>query len=150
MGLDVDVPDPPDLTNGFVDAYEGDEDRRADIQEYFESENAWGEAFSEWTTVTTVTEEEYAVIDDLELIAEFDFFWNADSGHVEYEAPSVRSHPRASERYPELDSSARVAFIDDALDELGAIVADVLTEYYIEWESEDVFAERYDAEEKPG
>lgn len=146
MALDVEVPDPPDLTDGFVDEYEADAYRRADLQRYFEEENAWGEAFEEWAAVTDLTEAEYDMVDDLDLIVEFDFFWNPDAEHIEYEAPSVRSRPDARERDPALDSQAIAATIDDALDELGRIVADVLTEYYVEWESEDVFAQRDDIE----
>ena len=150
MALDVDVPDPPDLTTGLTDDYEANASRRFDLQRYFEEENAWGEAFEEWAAVTNLTEAEYAIVDDLDLITGFDFFWNPDAAHVEYDTPSLRSHPSALDRYPELDSAAKIVTIDDALEELGEIVADVLTEYYVEWETEDVFAERYDADEKSG
>jgi hypothetical protein len=71
MGLDVDVPDRPELEPHFdPDEYEdanvaGDDYRRNELEAFLE-DGAWERAFGEWAEHTDVTEDEWAIARDLE------------------------------------------------------------------------------------
>lgn len=136
MSLDVSTPDPPIVSDRTAGDTYHDPDRRAEIQAFFGLENAWGEAFEEWTKVTSLTPDEYAIVVDLDLLAGFDFYWNVDFEHVEYEVPPV-GDGRDETAHSMLASSETVADIQDALEDLGQAVADTLTEYYIDTEPTD-------------
>lgn len=141
MGLHVDIPPPPSLsTQADVGEYEdvdvrGDEYRREELAEYLQS-GAWNDAFSEWAAHTELTEEEFAIVDDLGLIEEFDFFWDSFAERVGYHAPGIPEDWRERDLHPDLDSWATVSAINASLTELGQVVSDVVKEEYIEWESD--------------
>ena len=142
MSLDVDRPDPPTLeTDVDASAYDdaevvGGQDYRRDELEAFLREGAWAQAWDEWAATTALTEAEYAVIDDLGLIQQFDFFWDDFAGRVGYHAPGLPEDWRERGIHDGLDSWGAVSGINASLTELGQLVCDVLKDDYIDWESE--------------
>lgn len=146
MGLDVDPPDPPRLPAGRdADEYDdaevaGDEYRREELQAFL-NEGAWERAFNEWAEHAEVDEEEWAVVRDLGLVDEYDFFWDGFADRVGYHAPGLPEDWRERDLHPELDSWGTVSSINAGLTELGQIVCEVLADDYIDWEAD------YDAPE---
>lgn len=147
MSLEVPTPEAPtiyDETRG--DEYEPDAAQRANLQAYFETEDAWVEGFTEWATTTPLTEREYAIIDDLKMIRDFDFYWDPETEHVEYEAPEIPDTWETQDVHRDLDTWSTVSAINEELDALGRSVADLLTDYYVDWEAEDeLFGEQFNA-----
>ena len=141
MGLDVATPDPPELSYGTdADDYEdadvgGEEYRREELDEFLRG-GAWEEAFAEWSAATDLDAEEFAIVRDLDLIAEFDFFWDDFAARVGYHAPGLPEDWREREIHPDIDSWGTVSAINASLTELGQTVCDVLKEEYIDWEAD--------------
>lgn len=83
MALDVEVPEPPDLSNrGMPRGFElqdetlGSEDfYREDLEDLLQ-EGAWKEGFNEWTEYTNLDEEQARIVSDLGLFQAFDFYWD--------------------------------------------------------------------------
>lgn len=142
MPLNVPVPDPPTLSGGpDPDDYEdvtvvADADYRRDELAAFLDAGAWEDAFRSWALETAVDEAEFDIIRDLELLAEFDFFWDDFADRVGYHAPGIPEDWRERDIHPSLDSWGRVSSINAGLTELGQEVCDVLKADYIEWEAE--------------
>jgi hypothetical protein len=141
MTLSVDVPEPPELESQMsVDDYDdvdvaGSEYRREELQEYLE-EGAWERAFEEWAEHAELDEYEWQIVLDLDLVAEFDFFWDDFAARVGYHAPGLPEDWREREIHPDIDSWGTVSAINASLTELGQIVCDVLKEEYIDWEAD--------------
>lgn len=146
MSLDVDTPAPPELATGVdADDYDdadvgGDEYRREELAEFLAA-GAWEEAFTAWRADTDVTETEFAIVRDLDLLARFDFFWDDFADRVGYHAPGLPEDWKERDLHPDLDSWQRVSSINAGLTELGQTVCDVLKSEYIDWEAD------YDAPE---
>ena len=141
MPLDVAIPDPPQLEASLdPDEYEdvevvADADyRRTELQTFLE-EGAWEAAFDRWTASTQVTAEEFAIVEDLNLIQRFDFFWDDFADRVGYHAPGLPEDWQERDIHPALDSWGKVSSINAGLTELGQIVCDVLADEYIDWEA---------------
>lgn len=141
MALDVSTPDPPELNASLdPDDYEdvevvADADyRRSELQEFLE-EGAWEAAFDRWTASAQVTTEEFAIVEDLDLIQRFDFFWDDFADRVGYHAPGLPEDWQEREIHPDLDSWGTVSSINAGLTELGQIVCEVLADDYIDWEA---------------
>lgn len=142
MGLDVAVPDPPALDPEIdAAAYDdaevvGADDYRREELEGFLEDGAWADAWAEWTEHTELDEDEYAIVRDLGLLAEFDFFWDSFAERVGYHAPGLPEDWKQRDVHPDLDSWSMVSSINASLTELGQIVCDILKDDYIDWESE--------------
>lgn len=137
MSLDVPVPDPPTISRTSDGEADDEVTKRTDIEEYFDGmENAWEEGFDEWASATALTEIEYHTIREAGLLEAFDFRWDERAGYVTYEATRVPADWKQRAEFSTLDSWSAVSVINDELDELGETVAGVLTDYYIEWETE--------------
>ncbi len=141
MTLDVETPDPPEL-NPARDAadYEdadpgGSEYRREELEAYLK-DGAWERAFGEWTEHTDLTEEEFAVVSDLEMVREFDFFWDSYAQRVGYHAPGVPENWKETNLHENLDSWGSASAINASLAELGQVVSDLLKEEYLDWEDD--------------
>jgi hypothetical protein len=141
MGLDAETPSSPDL-QADVDmaAYDdvdvqGEEYKREELQAFLD-EGAWAEAFEEWAATTDVDDDEFAIVTDLDLFAEFDFFWDNFADRVGYHAPGLPEDWREREIHPALDSWATVSAINAGLTEFGQVVCDVLEAEYIDWEAD--------------
>jgi hypothetical protein len=141
MSLAVETPAPPTLdTSVDADEYEdadvgGDEYRREELQEFLET-GAWDEAFEQWAADTEMTEAEFAIVRDLDLIERFDFFWDDFAGRVGYHAPGLPEDWKERDIHPDLDSWGAISSINAGLTELGQTVCDVLKDDYIDWEAD--------------
>ena len=141
MALDIGTPDPPELRGINPAEYEdtdviADDDYRREELEEFLREGAWDQAFDEWAAHTDVTEREFAIVTDLSLVREFDFFWDDFADRVGYHAPGIPEDWKERDLHSDLDSWNAVSSINAGLTELGQIVCDVLEEEYIDWEAE--------------
>jgi hypothetical protein len=141
MTLDVDAPSSPSLStkvdaSQYEDAdVQGDDYRRDELEAYL-SDGAWDDAFEEWAAHTDLTEEEYAIVRDIDMFEEYDFFWDSFADRVGYHAPGIPEDWKAREYHPEIDSWNTVSGINAAMTEFGQVVADVLEDDYIDWEGE--------------
>ncbi|SFS06497.1 hypothetical protein SAMN05216559_3047 [Halomicrobium zhouii] len=141
MTLDVDAPEPPALDPAqdaadYDDADPGGSEYRREELESFLEDGAWEQAFEKWADDTDLSETAFDVVVDLELIGEFDFFWDAFATRVGYHAPGLPENWREREIHPDLDSWDTVSGINAAMAELGGVVSEVLEEEYVDWESE--------------
>jgi len=141
MTLDVEIPPPPELERIDPNEYEdadvvGDTEYKRDEIEALLRDGAWAAAFTEWADGTDVDEREFEIVTDLEMLREFDFFWDAFAERVGYHAPGIPEDWKERNYHPELDSWGTVSAINAGLTELGQIVCEVLKEEYIDWETE--------------
>ncbi|MEF8775404.1 MAG: hypothetical protein V5A43_02740 [Haloarculaceae archaeon] len=141
MSLDVPVPEPPSLSSAIdADDYDdvsvqGEDYRREELQDFLES-GAWETAFLDWAAETSLPAADFEIARDLDLIAEFDFFWDDFADRVGYHAPGIPEDWRERAVHPDLDSWETVSGINAGLTELGQIVCEVLAEEYIDWEAD--------------
>jgi hypothetical protein len=141
MALDVDPPAPPELSSAMeVDEYDdvdvqGEKYRRQELEELLR-EGAWEEAFTEWAADVDIDEAEYAIVRELGLFGEFDFFWDDFANRVGYHAPGIPEDWREREVHPDLDSWGTVSGINAGLTEFGQLVCEILKSEYIDWEAE--------------
>jgi hypothetical protein len=141
MALDVEPPAPPELEAIDPNEYEdaevvGDTDyKREELEEYLR-DGAWAAAFGNWAAETGLSESDYEIMLDLEMIGRFDFFWDSFAERVGYHAPGIPEDWKEREYHPNIESWETVSSINASLTELGQEVCDVLKDEYIEWESE--------------
>jgi hypothetical protein len=141
MALAVDPPSPPELRDHDPNEYEdadvvGDTDYKRDELESLLENGAWEQAFNEWASSTKLDEGSFAIVTDLGLIQQYDFFWDSFAGRVGYHAPGIPEDWKERDYHPQLESWGTVSGINAALTELGQIVCDVLKDDYIDWETE--------------
>lgn len=141
MSLDVDIPDPPELESFDPNEYDdaeviGDTDYRREELELYLDDGAWETAFAQWTKETEMTEETYGIVQDLDLLERFDFFWDSHADRVGYHAPGIPENWKERQIHPAIDSWGTVSSINASLTELGQVVCDVLKDEYIDWETE--------------
>jgi len=145
MTLDVPVPDRPTLSaevaaTDYEDVdVQGDEYRREELADAL-SEGAWADAFREWAADTGLDAETWAIVTDLDLVAEFDFFWDSFAGRVGYHAPGLPEDWKERDIHSDIDSWETVSAINAGLTELGQVVCDVLADDYLDWEADEVDA----------
>lgn len=121
-----------------VDALGGLDVFRRDELEAFLRDGAWKEGFNEWAGNTDLTDDELRLALEANLLEQLDFYWDVDASAVSYSAPSV-----SAERRKALDIDHETASaIDDALDDLGRTVAEMLDDGYVEWGNEGPDVER--------
>jgi hypothetical protein len=141
MALDVQPPEPPTLAEIDPNQYDdaevvGDANyRRTELEEFLQA-GAWREAFDEWKVHTDIGEAEWAIVEDLDLLDQFDFFWDDFADRVGYHAPGLPEDWRERDLHPDLVSWGMVSGINAAMTELGQVVSRVLKENYIDWEAE--------------
>ncbi|SFL60612.1 hypothetical protein SAMN04487950_4346 [Halogranum rubrum] len=141
MPLDVETPTPPELEEIDPNQYEdaeilGDTDYHRDELDEFLREGAWDQAFDEWAAHTDVTPEEWDIVLELDLLKQFDFFWDDFADRVGYHAPGLPQDWKERKLHPELTSWGQVSSINAGLTELGQVVSETLKEDYIDWEAE--------------
>ena len=135
MALDVEVPDPPDLSNrGMPREFEWQEETlgsedfyREDLEDLLQ-EGAWKEGFNEWTEYTNLEEEHVRIVSDLGLFQAFDFYWDPTEDRLRFDAPVISDDWQERDATESLDSST-VSMIDGELDDLGRAVQEVLEDY---------------------
>ncbi len=141
MSLNVEAPDPPELRDIDPNEYEdaeivGETDyKREEISELLQ-EGAWEEVWEVWAEDTDLDGSEYAIVEDLELVREFDFFWDSFADRVGYHAPGIPEDWQEREYHPDLETWGTVSSINAELTEFGQMVCEVLKEEYIDWESD--------------
>lgn len=134
MALDVDVPEPPDLTmRGTPSGYrpteesEGSGGFRREETETVLKDGAWREGFEEWAEYTDLDAEEVRAIDDLGLFKSFDFYWDPDDETLTYDSPEVPDD--WAERAPEsLTSTSETSRVETELDDLGRTVLEEIAD----------------------
>lgn len=141
MALDVEVPPPPELNRVDPNEYDdaevvGDTDYKRDDIEALLRDGAWTEAFTEWAAGTNMDERTFDIVTDLDMLRQFDFFWDAFAERVGYHAPGIPEDWKERAYHPELDSWGTVSAINAGLTELGQLVCEVLKEGYVDWETE--------------
>ena len=141
MSLDVDIPDPPELESFDPNEYDdaeviGDTDYRREELELYLADGAWETAFEQWAVETQMTEETFGIVQDLDLLDRFDFFWDSHADRVGYHAPGIPENWKERQIHPAIDSWGTVSSINASLTELGQVVCDVLKDEYIDWETE--------------
>lgn len=141
MSLDVETPDPPELEEIDPNEYDdadvvGDTDYKRDEIERLLKQGAWEQAFTEWAEQTPLTESEFQIVTDLNMLQQFDFFWDSFAERVGYHAPGIPEDWKERKYHESINSWGTVSGINAGLTELGQIVCDVLKSDYIEWETE--------------
>mgnify|MGYP000215222123 CR=1 FL=1 len=141
MTLEADAPAPPELETN-LDASEHDDvdvetsEYRRDELEGFLRDGAWEQAFDEWAAHTDLDDEQFQIVLDLQLVRQFDFFWDDFAQRVGYHAPGLPEDWRERELHPNLQSWDTVSGINAALAELGRTVSDTLKADFVDWESD--------------
>ncbi|WP_313695176.1 hypothetical protein [Halorarum halobium] len=140
MSLDVEPPEPPELNavdpSSYDDTEVGGENYRREELEAFLREGAWAEAFDQWAAGADLDETEWMIVEALDLVARFDFFWDDFADRVGYHAPGIPEDWKERDLHPGLDSWSQVSAINAGLTEFGQVVCEVLKEEYVDWESE--------------
>ena len=144
MSLNVEIPEPPALDSpqdpGDYDAVVEPDERVGDSTPRdalaaFLQEGAWEAGFDEWRDHTYMTVDEFQLVRELELIDEFDFYWNVAAEDVGYRAPAVPTD--LPESYVDTFERGEIQGIEEELDELGRTVSDVLETDYIHRSGEE-------------
>jgi hypothetical protein len=142
MTLDVDPPSPPTLEPAVdpseyddADVVADDDYRRGELSSLL-ADGAWRDAFESWAAETSVTEGEWNIVQELDLVSRFDFFWDDFADRVGYHAPGIPQDWKERDVHPELTSWKQVSSINAGLTEFGQLVCEVLKDDYITWESE--------------
>jgi hypothetical protein len=135
MAIDIEVPEPPDLSNrGTPREFEQQEETlgsedfyREDIEDLLQ-EGAWKEGFNEWTEYTNLDEAQVRLVSGLGLFQAFDFYWDPTEDRLRFDAPTISNDWRERDATESLDSST-VSMIDGELDDLGQAVHEMLEDY---------------------
>lgn len=132
MSLDVETPNPPDLTNRPLPSALEPEDvvddigdvRRAELEEIL-LDGAWSEAFQEWAEYTDLSEAEYRTLLDAGLVDGLDFYWDPMAGRIDVAVPTVPDDvvPR----------TADVSRLRSELSGLGETVVEMIEDAYVDW-----------------
>jgi len=139
MTLDIEAPDPPELDPAGDG---GDpEDYRREVLADFLRDGAWERAFDDWRDRTDLDAAAFGVVDDLDMIERFDFFWDEFAGRVGFHAPGLPEDWRERDLHPDLNSWETASTINADMADLGRTVADLLTEEYVDWEGDDAVGE---------
>ncbi|WP_332898465.1 hypothetical protein [Haladaptatus sp. CMSO5] len=139
MALDVLIPDPPSLSGpqsrgeyeAISNPVENPEDdyRREELATIL-ADGAWEDAFDEWAAHTGMSEEQFEIVLEHDLVEGFDFYWDASSDEVGYRSPTLSEDARA-----DLDTSV-VDDIELELDSLGRVVTEMLENDYLRRDDE--------------
>lgn len=132
MAFDLEIPEPPDLSNRgkprefeWQDETLGAEDfYREDLEDLLQA-GAWKNGFAEWAEYTDLEEDQVRIVSDLGLFQAFDFYWDPTEDRLRFDAPRVPDDWRERDVTASLDSSS-VSTIDTALEDLGRAVYESL------------------------
>ena len=135
MGLDVAVPEPPDLSNRgtprdfeWLDETPGSTDFHREELEDLLQDGAWREGVDEWAEYTDLDEAQVRVVGELGLFQAFDFYWDPTDDRLRVDAPSVPDDWRERPATESLDSST-VSTVDTELQDLGRVVQETLEDF---------------------
>ena len=138
MTLDVEIPEPPTLSGPQdpgdydsvveIETHPGEQPERDTLATALEA-GAWDEAFDDWRQDTYLSEEQFRAVLDLGLIEAFDFYLNPSAGDVGYRAPAVPDDLPAP--HDETFGRSDRQDVEEALDDLGRTVSEVLENDYL-------------------
>lgn len=122
MALDVQTPDPPELTDAESSnsgpADRGEDYHRDDIESAL-TDGAWVEGFERWAVETELAESEFDLLVRHGLFDQFDFYVGPDG--VDYHVPTLSDDAREA-----LGSGADIEGMESELATLGRVVAERL------------------------
>lgn len=143
MARNVEVPDPPELTNrglpsafADVEAVGGAADLRRDELEAILADGAWQDAFDEWSEYTDLTPAEIGVLRDAGLFESFDIYWDPAAESLDYEPPSIPHDWGTKARAAGVDSPVNRSLVVEAIDDLGRMVVETIEDAYLRFEDE--------------
>jgi len=131
MALDVEIPDPPDLSNRGkprdfeMPDSEGSPDFHREDLEALLHDTAWTMGFEEWLDRTDLTTEHVEAVTELGLFQELDFYWDPADERLRDDAPAVPADWREREETADLDSSD-VSLVRSELQDLARTVREAL------------------------
>jgi hypothetical protein len=133
MALDVEIPDPPDLTNrgtpsGFDpdDAVGTPEFHREDLERLLH-DTAWRTGFEEWLDHTDLTADHVEAVAAMGLFQAIDLYWDPADERVRDDAPAVPADWRDRAETRDLES-ADVSLVDAELQDLARTVREALAD----------------------
>lgn len=85
-------------------------------------EEAWSDAVTEWRRESSLDEDDLALVEELGLLEEFEYFWDEEFERVGYEAPAIPKDWKTKPYSDEVGSWAQVSKINMALNDLGTKV----------------------------
>jgi len=145
MVLDVETPNPPDLTNrgkpsefepsGALDSTS--DLRRGELEEILR-DGAWNEAFQEWAAYADLTEDEYRTVHDFGLVDRLDLYWDPDEERLRFEVPALPAELA--------DQEALASRVTSELTDLGRTVIEMLEDAYVDWGAGETETESWSAE----
>ena len=143
MGLDVEIPDPPQLSNrGVANEFEAVEAvggaadlRRQEIEEILH-DGVWNEAIEEWAEYTDLTEEEFTILVDLGLFRQYDVFWDSTEEHLGFEAPTLPDDWKELVSIQPTDVNGFPMRAETELSDLGHTIVEMLEDAPIDWVGE--------------
>ena len=131
MALDVEIPDPPDLSNRGsprdfeMQDSEGSPDFHREDLEALLHDTAWTMGFEEWLDRTDLTAEHVEAVNALGLFQELDFYWDPADERLRDDTPTVPEDWREREATAHLDSSD-VSLVRSELQDLARTVREAL------------------------
>jgi len=152
MALDVEIPDPPDLTNRgrprdfeMNDATDTPDFHREDLETLLH-DSAWTTGFEEWLDRTDLTVDHVEAVAASGLFQALDFYWHPADEQLRDDVPQVPEDWREQAAFTDLDSSD-VSLIRAELQDLGRTVREALAD---ELERSDAVSESLWVEEAYG
>ncbi|WP_336023333.1 hypothetical protein [Halobellus salinisoli] len=131
MAVDIDIPDPPDLTNRRVpsdldaESLDSPSDLRREELEGLLRDGAWDEAFAEWFEYTDLAAADVATLDEHGVFEQLDFYWDPVEDHLRFVVPRVPESLAGTD----LEDVLRTELSD-----LGQTVIELLLDAYVEWD----------------
>ena len=131
MALDVDIPEPPDLSNRgkprdfeMTDSEDTPDFHREDLEAILH-DTAWTMGVEEWLDRTDLTVDHIDAVAALGLFREFDFYWNPADEQLRDAPARVPEDWRERAETTDLTSSD-VSLINGELQDLGRTVREAL------------------------
>ncbi len=133
MALDLEVPDPPDLSNRgtprdfeTTDADEPPDFHREDLETLLH-DAAWTVGFEEWLDRTDLTVDHVEAVSALGLFQALDFYWDPTDDRVRHDVPTIPADWRERAETAALDSSD-ISLVRSELADLGRTVREALAD----------------------
>ncbi|MFB6284030.1 MAG: hypothetical protein ABEK59_08895 [Halobacteria archaeon] len=89
-------------------------------------DGVWERSIQEWRDESNLDGDDTELVEELGLIEEFEFFWDADFDRVGYEAPSIPKDWKSEDYADEVKSWGQVSKINMAMSELGEKAREII------------------------
>jgi hypothetical protein len=90
----------------------------ADVERALD-DGLWDAAVERWREESDVDEDDLALVEEIGLFDDFDFFWDADVDRVGYESPGLPRDWENEAYADDVEGWSQVSRINMAIDELG-------------------------------